>query len=83
MRKENYLKIKHYVKSLCLDNINELCTKTGLTSQEIELIQRVNRGDTRVCISLEMGMCESAVSKTCHKIFTKIKDYLIKNNIDF
>ena len=83
MRKENYLKVKHYVKSLCLDSVNELCNKIGLTEQEIDLMQRINRGDMRVCIGLEMGMCESAVSKNCHKVFTKIKDYLIKNNIDF
>lgn len=83
MRKENYLKVKHYIKSLCMDSVIELCKNTGLTEEETTLIKRINRGDSRVFISLKMGMCESAVSKKSHKILTKIKDYLIKNKIPF
>lgn len=64
MRKENYLRVKHYIKSLCMDTVIELCQGTGLTEQETELVKHINRGDSRVFISLKMGMCESAVSKT-------------------
>lgn len=83
MRKENYLKVKHYIKSLCLDNVIELCHKTGLTEEETELVKHVCRGDSRVFISLKMGMCESAVSKNTHKTFSKIQDYLKRNNIQY
>lgn len=83
MRKENYLKIKHYIKSLCMDNVIELCNNTGLTEEEIKLVKHANRGDSRVFISLKMGMCESAVSKNTHKTFEKIRDYLKRNNIPY
>ena len=83
MRKENYLKIKHYIKSLCLDNVIELCEKTGLTEQETELVKYINKGDTRVYIGMQMGMCETHVSKTAHKIFTKIRDYMKKHDINY
>ena len=83
MRKENYLRVKHYIKSLCMDTVMELCRSTGLTEQETELVKHINHGDSRVFISLKMGMCESAVSKNSHKILTKIRDYLKRNNIPY
>lgn len=83
MLAQQYLQIKHYIKSLCLDNVIELCVNTGLTDQEIELVKHINRGDTRVYTGLQMGMCESAVSKKSHQTFTKIRDYLKKNNIKY
>ena len=83
MRKENYLKVKHYIKSLCFDSVIELCKNTGLTDQETELVKHMNRGDSRVFVSLKMGMCESTVSKTTHKTFEKIRDYLKRNNIPY
>lgn len=83
MRKENYLRVKHYIKSLCMDSVIELCENTGLTEQETELVKHINRGDSRVFISLKMGMCESAVSKNSHKTLEKIKDYMMRNNIPY
>jgi len=83
MLADQYLKVRKHIKSLCLDNVIELCERTGLTEQETELVKHINRGDTRVYIGMTMGMCESAVSKKAHKVFTKIRDYLRKNNIPY
>ena len=83
MRKDEYLKIRKFMKSICLDNVLEICEVVGLTEYETNLMIHVNKNNTRVYSSLDLGICTSKFSKDCHKVFTKIRDYLKRNNIQY
>ena len=83
INKTDYLKIRKYLQSLCLDNIKELCTNVGLTEYETNLIIHTNRNETRTYSAMQLGVCESKISKDKNKAFKRIKDYLIKNNIQY
>lgn len=83
INKTDYLKIRKYIKSLCLDNAKELCEKTGLNEYETNLIIYTNRNETRIYTAIQLGVCESKVSKDKNKAFRRIKDYLRKNNIEY
>ena len=83
MRKDEYLKLRKYIKSLCIDSVIELCDKVGLDDFEKNLIIHLNKNYTRVYTSMTLGICESAVSKKKHKILARIKDYLKRNNIPY
>lgn len=76
MNRNEYHKIKRYIMTLCKDNILELADKVGLTEYETKVLLHINKNDSRVCISLDLGVCESKCTKDCRKIFTKIYDYL-------
>lgn len=76
IKRKDYFDIKHSIKSMCKDNALELCEKVGLTEYETKLIMHVNRDSTRVHTSLDMGICQSKVSKDLRKIMTKIDDHL-------
>ena len=83
INKTDYLKIRKYLQSLCLDNIKELCEKTGLTEYETNLMIYTNRNEPRIKTSMDLGCCPSKISKDKNKAFKRIKDYLLKNDIDF
>ena len=83
INKADYLKIRRYIQSLCLDNIKELSKNVGLTEYETTLIIHTNRNETRTYSAMQLGVCESKVSKDKNKAFKRIKDYLIKNNIPY
>ena len=83
INKTDYLKIRKYIQSICLDNLRELCEKVGLNEYESNLLIYTNKNETRVYTAMKLGVCESTVSKTKNKIFRKIKDYLIKHNIEY
>ena len=81
MDKKEYSNIKKYIRSLCIDSVRELGTNVGLTDYEIKLLEHINRNDTRVYISLSLGVCETKVSRDTKKTFVKVLDYLKKNNL--
>jgi hypothetical protein len=83
INKVDYLKIRKYIQSLCLDNIKELSKNVGLTEYETTLIIHTNRNETRTYSAMQLGVCESKVSKDKNRAFKRIKDYLIKNNIQY
>lgn len=83
MRANEYLRVRRYIKTLCLDNVIEICERVGLDELDTKLVIQTNKNLMRVHTALDLGMCESAVSKRKHKVFTKIRDYLKKNNIDY
>ena len=83
MLANEYLRIRRYIKTLCLDNVKELCEKVGLDEFDTNLVVHTNKDYTRVYTSIELGICESAVSKKKHKALTKIRDYLKRNNIQY
>ena len=76
MTKKEYHIVKHYIKSLCVDSIYELSSNVGLTEYETNLLVYINKNESRVGIALRIGASESKVSKDLRKIFTKINDYL-------
>lgn len=81
INKEDYHKIKRYIRSLCIDNVCDLATHVGLSEYETSLLQHINRNDTRTFISLKLNVSESKVSKDLRKVFTKVYDYLKRNDI--
>lgn len=83
MRADEYLKVRRYIKTLCLDNVVEICERVGLDELDTKLVIHINKNYTRVHTALDLGMCESAVSKRKNKALTKVRDYLKKNNIDY
>lgn len=83
INKKDYILIKNYVKSLCLDNVKDLCNKVGLNEYETNLMVYTNQNETRVYAAMQLGVCESKVSKDRNKIFRRIKDYLKRNNIEY
>lgn len=76
MTKKEYHIVKHYIKGLCVDSIYELSSNVGLTEYETNLLVYINKNESRVGIALRIGASESKVSKDLRKIFTKINDYL-------
>lgn len=83
MRADEYLKVRQYIKTLCLDNVTEMCERVGLDELDTKLVIHTNKNHTRVYTALDLGMCESAVSKRKNKAFARIRDYLKKNNIEY
>lgn len=76
MDRKEYHKLKRYIKTLCIDNVNDLARNVGLTEYETKILTYVNKNDTRIHMSLELGVCESKLTKDLRKIFIKIQDYL-------
>ena len=76
MTKKEYHIIKNHIKELCVDSVYELANKVGLNDYETQMIVFINKNESRVAISLKLGTCESKVSKDLRKIFTKVNDYL-------
>lgn len=76
MTKEEYHITKNYIKGLCIDNVYTLSHNVGLNEYETKLLVYVNKNISRVGMSLKVGACESKISKDLRKTFTKINDYL-------
>lgn len=82
MTRTEYHRIKNYIRSLCIDNVYDLANNVGLTVYETTLLKHINQNDTRTFISLSNNVSESKVSKDLRKIFTKVYDYLKRNNLE-
>ena len=76
MTKQEYHIVKNHIKELCIDSVYELANNVGLNEYETKMIVFINKGESRVAISLKLGTCESKVRKELRKIFTRINDYL-------
>lgn len=76
MKRKDYFETKRYIKSLCKGNILELCDDVGLNNYETKLIIHINKDSTRIQTALDVGVCESKISKDNKKIMTKIFDHL-------
>lgn len=83
MRADEYLKVRRYIKTLCLDSVKEICEAVGLDEFDTNLVIHINKNYTRVYTSLALGICESAVSKRKNKALARVRDYLRKNNIPY
>lgn len=82
MNRIDYFKLKKYIKTLCTDSVIDLATNVGLNTYEKSLLLHINKNNTRIHISLDLGICESKVTKDSKKIFIKILDYIKRNNLD-
>lgn len=82
MDRMDYFKLKKYIKTLCTDSVIDLATNVGLNTYEKSLLLHINKNNTRIHISLDLGVCESKVTKDSRKILTKILDYIKRNNLD-
>lgn len=76
IKRKDYFDIKHNIKSMCRDNVVDLCNNVGLNEYETKLLLHINRDSTRVYTSMDMGVCQSKVSKDLRKVMTKVDDYL-------
>ena len=76
IKRKDYFDIKHSIKGMCRNNVLELCEAVGLNEYETKLIMHINRDSTRVYTAMDMGICQSKVSKDLRKIITKIDDHL-------
>lgn len=76
MNRRQYFELKRYIRTLCVDSVIDLATNVGLNSYETTLLLHINKNNTRIHTSLDLGICESKVTKDSRKIFLKINDYL-------
>lgn len=76
MNRRQYFELKRYIRTLCVDSVIDLATNVGLNSYETTLLLHINKNDTRIHTSLDLGVCESKVTKDSRKIFLKLNDYL-------
>lgn len=81
IKRKDYFEIKHNIKSMCRDNVLELCEAVGLNEYETKLMVHMNKDSTRVHTSIDMGTCTSKISKDNKKVITKIYDYLKRQSI--
>lgn len=75
LTKQDFIKIKHQIKSMCLPNLLKLCNEVGLNEYETNLLICINQDMSRVAISFKLGCSEWKISTDMRKIFTKIMDY--------
>lgn len=81
MNKKDYLTIKRYLKTLCLDSVKELCDNTGLSDMEIKLIIDLYNDSTRAGMCIKYNCCESKIYKDLKRAVAKINDYMKRNNL--
>lgn len=82
MDRNDYFKLKKYIKTLCTDSVIDLATNVGLNPYEQSLLLHINKNNTRIHTSLDLGVCESKVTKDTRKIFLKLHDYLKRNDLN-
>lgn len=82
MDRMDYFKLKKYIKTLCTDSVIDLATNVGLNPYEQSLLLHINKNNTRIHTSLDLGICETKVTRDTQKMFRKIYDYLKRNNLD-
>ena len=83
MLNNDYLAIKKYIKTLCIDNLKDLCKNTGLSEYETKLIHEIYNDNTRIAISIKYHCCESKVYKDMRRAISKINDYMKRNKIKY
>jgi hypothetical protein len=76
MNRKQYFELKRYIRTLCMDSVIDLATNVGLNSYETTILLHLNKNDTRIHTSLDLGVCESKVTRDTRKIFLKLNDYL-------
>lgn len=83
MNRIQFWNVKRYIRSLCLDSVKELAHHVGLNEYETSLLIHINKNDTRVCTSLDLGFCEAKITRDTRKMFLKLNDYFERNGIQF
>lgn len=83
INKNNYHKLKKYLKYKSKPEINELLDYVCLNDDEKDLFLSWYNGDTRVKMSLEHYICDDTCTNYLKKIFSKINNYFEYHNISF
>lgn len=81
MTRQEYVKTKKYIKSLCKNELEDLCEKININEYDKNILLCLNRNDTRISISMEIGSCECKISKDTRRILTKIWNYNKRVNL--
>ena len=76
MDRRQYFELKRYIRTLCMDSVIDLATNVGLNAYETTLLLHIYKNNTRIHTSLDLGVCESKVTRDSRKIFLKLNDYL-------
>lgn len=80
MDKKDYLSLKKHLMSLCLDEINELADKVGLSEYERKLLIHLNHNETRIATCMELGCCEKKYTTDLRRALGKIFNFLKRTN---
>lgn len=75
MNRDEYFILKKYIKSICFDNAKDIASNVGLNDYETRLLLSLNKDNTRVATSMDMGICPWKYSQDLKKIINKIYDY--------
>ena len=57
IKRKDYFDIKHSIKSMCRDNVIDLCNNVGLNEYETKLMLHINKDSTRVYTAMDVGVC--------------------------
>lgn len=80
MEKSEYLELKVYIKSICVDTIDELSRLSGLSEYEHALLLYLNKDTTRTSTCLALGISEWKYTKDLKRTLCKIHDYKKRTN---
>ena len=76
MDKKNYLETKRYIKSICYNNVIDICKKMHLDEYETNLLLDLNKDYTRTNTSLRLGVSDFKYIYDLKKLISKVYDYL-------
>ena len=63
MNRKQYFELKRYIRTLCMDSVIDLATNVGLNSYETTILLHLNKNDTRIHTSLDLGVCVNQKSR--------------------
>lgn len=83
INKNDYLKLKRYLKLKSKPEITDLLNCVGANDEEKKLFLLWYDGNTRVKSSMDSYVCCDTFTKYLKKIFSKICNYFNYQNISF
>jgi hypothetical protein len=81
--KEDYHKIKKYIKNLSRPQIKQLCSDMELNTIETNLLLSSYDGDMIVKVCLDNYISETTYTKYIKKVYSKVYNYFLYINITF
>ena len=81
--KNNYLKLKKYLKCLSKPQIQDLINELNLNEEEVDLLLSWYSGDTRIKMSLDHFISPDTCTTYFKIILSKVYNYFKYRNISF
>ncbi len=81
--KDNYHRVKHYLKSLSKPQVKNLCVDMELSEFEKNLLLAMYDNELVTKICMDNFICETTYNKYIKSIYTKVYNYLIYLNTSF